>query len=128
MNALQQLQKLGGITSAETVRKTAKWKRGENDTLNIDVAIKKELSYGSFERITSAFANDDRARNARIVAEAVLLVDDDENELPITYATADAMKADLLMALKKAYDEVHNLPADAAEDAKPEEGEDTEKN
>lgn len=104
---LKQLQSMGGIASTETKRITAKWKRDEGDTVNVDVAVKVELSYGSLERITRAFANDDRARNARIVAEAVLLVDDDENELPIRYEDADCMKSSLLMALRDAYDQVH---------------------
>ncbi len=107
---LKDLMKKMPDTGDNLIEKEVEW-QGEKFTC----FVKAKLSYGNRERIQRAIVNQDASINARMVSEAVTLGDNGEEKL--RYEVVDGMDFDLVIALRKAYDEVHGVVDDEDEPA-----------
>lgn len=113
---LAELEKMGGFVPKEPVKTEVSWTPPEGDTLTFTVFVKR-LSGGAMERLwANTQKDDDRARSAMLLSEAVLLGEKGEQKL--TYDKAWSLEMTLMSELLDAVDRVNPHKKRTVETAK----------
>jgi hypothetical protein len=104
---LKELRAKGAFVSSVPVRKSVKWKSGDEE-LSFDVHIRR-IAFGDWERMFMVDDKDKRSRSATMLSECIRLGENGDEPLP--YKDAYQLEPSLAAALIEAVNEVNGPKA-----------------